>query len=194
VPFQLARADGWRMRDQGDHVVFIPPIAPVGMDVYMTGHYSTVQTKERTKLYQRAREELALAFAEPFNPKIKKRDLRATKVAGEPALFWKTRAPGRPEITWRQWAVVLDGWGFVIVSAIEDKNETRVLPDVERMVASFGLAPEANELLQPVTVGAGPAPGETPPAADSSRPRGYAGPRGPRSMWTTSPASVEPAP
>jgi hypothetical protein len=53
-------------------------------------------------------------------------------------LFWEfvNNLPDK-SVYWRQWSFVIEGFGFVIVSAIDMKNEEIIWPDVEAMVASF---------------------------------------------------------
>ena len=60
------------------------------------------------------------------------------KVAGADALYLRCDTP-RPGGLWRQWAVVVDGHAFVIVSAMPKDREATVGPAVDKMVASFAV-------------------------------------------------------
>lgn len=182
LPFVLEPAPGWKSRDDGNSIVFIPPIAPVGMDVYMLGHYSTDDAKQTKALYRQAREHVALSSARRFTDDVSLRDFKKTKVARADALFWTTRPGGRPQATWRQWAFVIEGWSFLIVSLIDDADEKQLLPAVQGMVASFQLAPDADHGLEPPTTGDGPDPQS--PAVLLIPKGAFSGPRGPRSMWS----------
>lgn len=136
-PFSLKIAGGWKSRDQRSHVVFVPPIAPVGMDVYMMGHYSAENESERDAIYSKARKHVSELFARNFKSDLSESDFTVVTVSGEKALFFTSPSPKHPERIWRQWAFVKDGWCFIIVSIIDQTNESKLLPDVKSMISSF---------------------------------------------------------
>lgn len=136
-PFALKIAEGWTRRDDGQSIVFIPPIAPVGMDVYIMGHYSSDDPAKAEEVLTRARLHAAMLFARNFKPDVSDKDFTMEKVSGETALFFSAPAPRDPKFTWRQWAFVKRGWCFVIVSVISAENEPRLLKEVKGMIGSF---------------------------------------------------------
>ena len=134
LPFSLETAAGWKAVDRGLYVAYIPDIAPVGMDVYMMGRYTDTKVKVND-----IRNAIAMLFAAKFNPKVGPGDMKTVTVDGVEALFWESPAPS-PGVTWRQWSFVKDGQAFLIVSSIDKGNEDKLLPAVEKMVASFKVA------------------------------------------------------
>jgi hypothetical protein len=138
--FSLKIVEGWNSTDQRSHVVFVPPIAPVGMDVYMMGHYSATNESERDAIYSKARKHVSELFARNFKSDLAGSDFTVETVSGVKALFFTSPAPKHPERIWRQWAFVKDGWCFVIVSVIDKTNESKLLPDVKSMISTFEIA------------------------------------------------------
>lgn len=136
-PFTLKIAEGWTNRDDGQSIVFIPPIAPVGLDVYVMGHYSSDEPAKLVEVFADARKHVSILFARNFKPDVSEKDFSTEKVCGEKALFFSATSPRDPKIKWRQWAFVKNGWCFVIVSAIREENESRLFKDVKKMIASF---------------------------------------------------------
>ena len=140
-PYRLKKAKGWKGHNNGDNYVYVPPVAPVGMDVYTLGHYSGNDSAHLEALEPMIRKHLSMIFAPGFNPDVTEADFRTEKVAGVDALFFTAPVPRDPKLTWRQWAFVKDGWAFVVVSVIAAENGAKLLPDVKRMLASFEVAP-----------------------------------------------------
>lgn len=136
-PFKLKIAEGWTRKDQGQDVVFVPPIAPVGMDVYMMGHYSGDDPAKLPEIFANARQHVSLRFAKHFKADATEADFTTEKVCGEDAWFFSAPTPRDSKSRWRQWAFVKNGWCFVIVSVISDENESKLLPDVKGMISSF---------------------------------------------------------
>jgi len=141
LPYKLKVAKGWKGHDNGDNFVYVPPTAPVGMDVYTLGHYSADDPAELKALGPKIRERLSMIFAPGFKPDVTASDFREQKVAGVDALFFTAPTPRDPKRTWRQWAFVKDGWAFVVVSVLHTDQEPKLLPDVKRMLASFEVVP-----------------------------------------------------
>jgi hypothetical protein len=77
-------------------------------------------------------------FAGRFREGVTAKDMSLVKAGAHEALHFKTPAP-RKSTTWRQWAIAGNGQVIVIVSAIDDELEKKVLPGVEEMVKSFKL-------------------------------------------------------
>lgn len=80
------------------------------------------------------RDEQALVWADKMHNCITVDDMTKIIVDGAEALYYKTKAPieGRQ---CRQWAFVKNGQSFV--RTVDDKNEAKLIPDVEKMVQSF---------------------------------------------------------
>jgi hypothetical protein len=136
-PFTLKMAKGWNRRDQGNHVVFVPPIAPVGMDVYLMGHYSSDDPAKLHEVFAEALKHVSKLFAQRFKEDVTEADFAPEKVCGEAALYFTVPMPRDPKLKWRQWAFIKNGWCFLIVSVISDENEQRLLQDVKTMISTF---------------------------------------------------------
>ncbi len=131
LPFLVEIEPGWKAIDHGLYVGYIPDIAPVGMDIYMMGRYSDPKLKLND-----IRNAIAMLFAAKFNPTVEPKDMKPVTISGAEALYWETPSP-KPGVTWRQWSFLKDGQAFLIVSSIDKVNEEKLLPAVEKMVASF---------------------------------------------------------
>lgn len=146
LPYSVKLAKGWKQDPRGEYVAYIPTIAPVGMDIYLCGRFSAKKDKkkDKAKLFTHVREELARRFARYFKKKVDVKDMTKVQVAGAEALYFQSPSPKRPTITWRQWVFVKDGHGIAIVSAIDQKNQEKLLPDVRAMVGSFRITAAAS--------------------------------------------------
>lgn len=145
LPYRLKVAKGWKGHDNGDNFVYVPPVAPVGMDVYTLGHYSADDPAALKALEPKIRERISMIFAPSFKPDVTVADFRTEKVAGVDALFFSTCPPQAPQLTWRQWAFVKNGWAFVVVSVIAAENEAKLLPEVKQMLGSFEVVPAVTQ-------------------------------------------------
>lgn len=132
LPYSLTLAKGWRSEERGNYTAYIPKIAPVGMDIYMMGRYHNMDNEQLKEL----RADNALQFAEKISSNVTVSDMKTVTVDGCEALAFASKAPmdGR---RWRQWAFIKKGELFVIVSAYSDDNESKIVPDVDAMVATF---------------------------------------------------------
>ena len=142
-PFTLKTADGWQRREEGARVVFIPPSAPVGMDVYTMGHCSSEDPAKLPGLLTNAVKQISMTFARQFKANVDDTDFTAETVCGEPARYFSAPTPRDPKLKWRQWAFVKNGWCFIIVSVISEENEKQLLGDVNKMMSTFAV-PEEN--------------------------------------------------
>ena len=136
-PFTLKIADGWTQRAEGLRVVFVPPNAPVGMDVYTMGHYSSDNPAKLQEVFTNAIKHVSMRFAKNFKSDVSDADLIPKKVCGESALYFSAPTPRDSKLKWRQWAFVKNGWCFIIVSVISDENEQQLLNDVNQMMSTF---------------------------------------------------------
>jgi hypothetical protein len=141
LPYKLQLAAGWQPDDHGIEVVYRPPIAPVGMDIYWMGAYSADIAKDAAALSERVRNELAVLFAKDFKKEITVKEMSVVAVGKADALYFQGFVPSNG-ITWRQWVLVSKGQAFAIVSAIKPEQEKKLLPDVQAMVNSFEVIDE----------------------------------------------------
>ncbi|MCZ4410770.1 hypothetical protein O3Q51_18280 [Cryomorphaceae bacterium 1068] len=132
LPYELDLAPEWIKEVRKGYIFYKPPTAPVGMDIYFAGHVDSSETS--IQALRRISEE----FAKPFDPEISADSMKEVKISNQTGLFYQTDIKEK-NITWRQWAVVKNGYCYVIVSAIKREDESTILPDVERMVQSFKL-------------------------------------------------------
>jgi hypothetical protein len=135
LPFEITLAEGWKPHDEGLYIGYEPSIAPVGMDVYMLGHYCSTNKDEEAALFSRVREAIGVRFAKPFQKDVSPKDMSDETIGNSRALHFK--ATGPTGIIWRQWVVIDSGMAFAIVSAIKPEHEKEILPDVLKMAASF---------------------------------------------------------
>jgi hypothetical protein len=135
LPFEIKLAKGWQAHDEGLYMGYQPEIAPVGMDIYMLGHYSGTNANEQAKLFGQVREAIALRFAKNFKSDVSVGDMSEIPIGDLKALHFK--ADSSSGIIWRQWIVMDSGNAFAIVSAIKPEHEKDILPGVEAMVKSF---------------------------------------------------------
>lgn len=136
-PFTITRADKWTTRDMGVWVGYKPPMYPAGMDIYYWGKCTTDDPKEQTKLSEKIRNTWAMNFASKIKKDVVLDEMKKVKIAGVEALFFEAPAP-MPGLMWRQWAFVIDGKVFFILSTLptEDKKS---YAEVEEMIKSFRL-------------------------------------------------------
>lgn len=140
LPFTMEIAQGWSRRNEGNMVVFVPPIAPVGMDVYVIGHFSSEDPAKYEKVVADVRRHVSKPFAQRFRPDFTEAEFKLEKVSGETALYFSAPTPRDSKLTWRQWAFVKKGWCFLIVSVISEENEQRLLRDVKTMLSTFTIS------------------------------------------------------
>ena len=136
-PFTLKIADRWTARYQENQIAYIPPIAPMGMDVYVMGHFSADDPAKQDAVFAEAQKFTSETFARYFKTVVSEQDFSWTQVAGERAMYFEAFAPRRPSAKWRQWAFVKNGWCILVVSLIDRENEAQLFPDVQRMIATL---------------------------------------------------------
>jgi hypothetical protein len=146
--FELTLAEGWQPHNEGLYIGYQPSIAPVGMDVYILGHYSSTNKDEEAALFIGVREAIAVRFAKPFQKDVSRKDMTEETIGNLRALHFK--ATGPTGIIWQQWVVVDSEMAFAIVSAIKPEHEKQILPDVLKMVASFKVLSSAGGTKQEV--------------------------------------------
>lgn len=135
LPFRLELATGWKSESRGDYLFCQPPSMPVGLDVYAV-HTFSAEDSERAQLTARSRENAALAFIRQLKPGVAASDMQVIQLGTHETLFYTTTTP-REGVTWRQWSIAENGQQIVVVSALEDSQREKLLPQIEGMIASL---------------------------------------------------------
>jgi len=133
--FEITLLNTWEAKDRGLYFGYKPPSAPVGMDIYVMGHYSATNKADEAALFSQVREAIAIQFASNFKKDITVKEMKEVAIGKVTALHYEVKAP--TGIMWRQWVVVDSGKAFTIVSAIKPELDKEILPDVLKMVESF---------------------------------------------------------
>jgi hypothetical protein len=133
LPYTIKTANSWKNEDHGVYVSYIPKIQKMGMDIYMMGHYSGLDDQKLKEV----REAIAMRFATTVDPSANLDMMKQVTVDGVAALYFESQSPKKHDARWRQWALVKNRQAFIIVSSLDLKNEDKLLPDVQAMIASF---------------------------------------------------------
>lgn len=133
-PFEVELAEGWKKEKGSGFIIYRPPTASVGMDIYYAGRVGDNETANE------ARTRIARTYAGRIRPGITEDSMQEISTARYKSLYYKTMT--KKGVMWRQWAIADQGKCFVIVSAIKPNDEPAVLPDVEKMVQSFRVVEE----------------------------------------------------
>ena len=135
--YDIEIAKDWTQSDSGFYVGYHPPpsIAPVGMDIYILGTYTSDDPSAASELYKKLKEGFAVAFARPFKENVAPKNMKNVKAGNYPALYFEIKAESG--IIWRQWVIIDEGRAFVIVSAIKPEHDKKIYPDVQKMISSF---------------------------------------------------------
>lgn len=136
--YTLEIAQDWTPDDQGNCVCYRPAIAPVGMDIYIMGSYSSDNPEGANELYQKIKDSFAVMFAKTFKDDVTPADMKEVTVNTYRALHFEITS--EKGIIWRQWVIVEAGKAFVIVSAIKPKHDAQLYPDVQKMIGSFTIS------------------------------------------------------
>jgi hypothetical protein len=149
LPYKIKVAANWQSEDHSIEVVYRPPIAPVGMDIYWLGSYSSDEGNT-SALFSHIREELAMRFVRGYVDGVSPKQMSLKPAGKVEALYFETSATNSGAV-WRQWVIVEKGQGIAIVSAIHREQEKALLPDVLSMVNSFEVADPASMKNQTVS-------------------------------------------
>ena len=136
--YSIDAAKGWKQNDRGLCVGYHPAIAPVGMDIYIMGAYSSDKPEDADALHKRVRDSFAVMFAQNFKKDVVPSDMKEITINNCQALFFEITT--HDKMIWRQWVIVEEGKAFVIVSAIKSEHDAQIYPDVKKMVDSFTIA------------------------------------------------------
>ncbi len=138
-PFEVTPAKGWKHEDRGNWETYIPPIAPVGMDIYEMGRYSARKGDTLAGLMTGIRKDVSLEWARRINPQAGESDLKPAKVGDIEALHFEAPVPSKmgPKLHWRQWVFTVGDRCYFVVSTLFAEQEVELLPDVEQMLKTF---------------------------------------------------------
>ena len=128
LPYKIKIAADWQPEDHSIEVVYHPKIAPVGMDIYWLGFYSSDEG-DSSAFFARIREELAMSFVRGYVKGVSPKQMSIKSIGKAESLYFETSATDSGAV-WRQWVMVEKGQGIAIVSAIKREHEKALLPDV----------------------------------------------------------------
>ena len=137
-PYQVTLPEGWQVVDKGHWTMFVPPVFPIGMDIYELGSYSA-DAKDEAELLKRVPKEVSLEWAKRAKDEIDPKEFTPAKVGQYDAIYFETMMPlqdGRM-VRWRQWTFMVDNRCYGVVSTIFPQFEKQIFPDVQSMLASF---------------------------------------------------------
>ena len=141
-PFSVTPAKGWTHEDRGNWETYIPAVAPVGMDIYEMGQYSTKKRDGQAALMNRVRREMSLDWAHRVKPDAAEGDLKPAQVGKFEALHFDSMVPANDgrKVHWRQWVMTAGDRCYFIISTLFPDQEEQLLPDVEQMLRTFALS------------------------------------------------------
>ena len=137
-PYQVTLPRGWRSVDKGHWTMYVPPVFPIGMDIYELNTYSS-NDKDEANLLKRVPKEVSLEWAKRAKDEIDPKEFTPAKVGPYSALYFETMMPLRDGTTvrWRQWTFMIGNKCYGVVSTIFPQYEKQIFPDVQSMLASF---------------------------------------------------------
>ena len=138
-PFEVTLPKGWKSVDKGTWVMYVPPIFPLGMDIYELGRYSCDDKSKEPELFKKVQSEVAMEWAKRAKDVVSPEELHPAKVGSYDALHFETMMPlldGRTA-RMRQWVFMIEDKCYFVISTIFPQFEDRIFPDVESIMASF---------------------------------------------------------
>lgn len=138
-PFHVTLAKGWKSIDKGHWMMYVPPIYPLGMDIYELGTYSSDDKTKEKDLLKRVPRDVSFEWAKRSRDAVDPKDLKPAKVGPYDALNFETMMPLQDGTTvrWRQWIFMVDNKCYCAVSTIFPQYEDRIFPDVQAMLESL---------------------------------------------------------
>jgi hypothetical protein len=139
-PYQVTLPRGWRSVDKGHWTMYVPPVFPIGMDIYELGTYSSDE-KDEADLLKRVPNEVSWEWAKRAKDEIDPKEFTPAKVGPYSGLYFETMMPLRDgrTVRWRQWIFMVGNRCYGVVSTIFPQYEKEIFPDVQSMVASFSI-------------------------------------------------------
>jgi len=139
-PYQVKLGEGWKVVDHGNWVKHVPPVFPVGMDIYELGTFTT-DDADKAKFLRELPYDVSLDWARKVNQQAKLDDLKTAKVGPFDAVYYEAMIPSQAgkDIRWRQWVFVAGDRCYFVVSTIFPDFEDQIFPDVQAMLKTFEL-------------------------------------------------------
>jgi hypothetical protein len=137
--FEVTLAAGWRVVDHGSWLMLSPPDFPVGLDIHEMGEFSSDDKAVQETLFRQIPIDLAFEWAQRASRNATREDLHPAKVGPFDAVYFEAIVATRDNqaARWRQWTFMVDNKCYFLVSTILLDKEKGILPDVQKMVASF---------------------------------------------------------
>ena len=66
LPYAISLAKGWRTENRGFYIFHAPQSAPVGMDIYLLGHYTPEPETNAEIFFNKIRDFWAMRLTQPF--------------------------------------------------------------------------------------------------------------------------------
>jgi hypothetical protein len=138
-PFDVTLAKGWKAEDKGHWTMYIPPIFPVGMDIYEMGTYSVDDPLAEKELLKKVPTDVSMNWARRLQQSPAPEALKPAKVGPYDAVFFEFtfQSPQGQEVHWRQWVFMVGNKCYSAISTIFSPLDGQIFPDVEKMLASF---------------------------------------------------------
>lgn len=138
-PYEFTLANGWQSHDKGSWVMCVPPTAPVGMDIYELGTYSSDTKTEDSKSLGRIPFDIALEWARRVKEKVDESEIRHVKVGSHDTCFFETTLPSKlgKDVYWRHWVFMSGNRCYLVLSTLITDSDATLLPDVMSMIKSM---------------------------------------------------------
>jgi len=138
-PYEITPASGWKAEPRTNWIMYVPPIAPMAMDLHVQGKLSASDKSAEAKLFASAPLDAALDRLKDKNPSATAKDLTKTKVGDYDAYFFETTIAAKDgsKIMWRQWHFMVGNQLCYVISTIFKSQDARLYPDVQSMIKTF---------------------------------------------------------
>lgn len=142
LPYEMTPPKDWLAVDRTNWIMYVPPIAPLAMDLHVSGRLSASDKAKEDQLFKSAPVDAALDVLKRVRPDATSKDLKKTKVGPYDAYFFENQLPttGEGKIRWRQWHFMVGNQLCFVISTIKNEQDDRLYPDVEAMLKTFRVA------------------------------------------------------
>lgn len=142
LPFSVDVPAGWVQEKNENYVKHAPKDLCCGIDIYYFGHHTNPSEGNQAEFEKETRNHYATFMWKLYRaPKIPsaEKDMKEIQVNGQTALFWEQPSGWHKNMPrlWRQWVMMIDGHVYLLVSSVEEKNKSRIFPEVDKLLASF---------------------------------------------------------
>jgi hypothetical protein len=129
----------WIAYDRTNWIMYVPPIAPVAMDLHISGRLSAQDKAKEAELFSAAPIEAALDSLHRLKHDATSKDLTKTKVGIYDAYFFEADMPNRTgkQLHWRQWHFMVGSQLCYVISTIFDDQNGELYPAVQAMLKTF---------------------------------------------------------